>query len=408
MKDLELFNLPHEMLFKILLYLPLSATSNFYITCHLANQIYQTDSFWRMMFKRDFGGFAKPESTTWREYYKLAYLIEPCPSISAGRKHYGITDDKGDLSMGGNGLEGQIGGGEETKKKKNPPTKVELESKIICISCNDDANGVVTEDGKVYIWGVFYYQRQRNLLYTPRLVPLDQPALKISVTRYGYVIILKDRSVYYNIQDVNYGYIGNIRTRDVHVAIRSFAIVTNTFQVYLYHFTRENKLIFTEVPFIEPIRKFICTKDNTMALSLSGDLYVSGDNQLGQLGQCNLIDSVQQVKVNLGKKITFIALHEKEMMAITNTGEFYIWGGVRRMVEKSVAKEIGILNSFGNNMIATPTIFVDFKSINESDDNSSPDSNPMEIMEIAIGDLFVMALVKGREIKIWGNFPRLE
>jgi hypothetical protein len=55
-----------------------------------------------------------------------------------GGSHYGIIDNQGELYAGKSVYLGQIRGGDETVKENNPPTKIELGSKVICVSCDDD------------------------------------------------------------------------------------------------------------------------------------------------------------------------------------------------------------------------------------------------------------------------------
>jgi alpha-tubulin suppressor-like RCC1 family protein len=407
MEDIPyLHDLPYETLFNIILDLPLSSLPNYCSTSHQANLICQDEYFWQLKFNKDFGNFSKPEFITWKEYYKFN-LIEPSSPISVGNFHYGIIDNKGDLYMGGHGWEGQVGGGDKTKKANNPPTKIELGiprvSKVICVSCSSTASGAVTEDGNVYIWGALHNSFTEEDLYTPTLVKLNKPALKISVVPRGYVVILNDFSICYNLSltfgnEERSGYLTNIRVRDIYPQNNGFTFVTHTFQVHQYQFTRNGEFNITEIPFPEPIRHVLTDSGSSMALSLAGNLYTWGDNSYGQLGQGDLINRDNPIKVNIGKKINSISVNWGKMAAVTEKGELYIWGdnNDERLVGGPIDRRLEIVDHDGFKVIPTP---IQLALPSPSTDKSA------KVREVAIGWDFTMALTEDGEIKVWGNFP---
>jgi alpha-tubulin suppressor-like RCC1 family protein len=412
MSQLHFLDLPAEIIVHITYSLDdISTILKLGSTCSQINIYCQDEHLWRMKFRKDFGDPSKPESLTWKEYYKLEYPIEPNPPISAGSDHYGIIDNQGHLHMGGSGWYGQVGGGEKTKKGNNPPTKIELVSKVICISCGDNASGAVTEEGDVYIWGSIKFGEAKKSLYIPTLVPLEKHALKISISVWGYVIILKDHSIYYSLHrppNINLGikdgeesgYLADIRVRDIHIENFGFTVVTNKFQVLHFSLTSDDELSTSETSLREPILHILSDGSNNIAvLSSSGNLYVWGDNEYGQLGQDDRIDRNNPTQVRIRGNISYISLGGETMAAVTENGELYMWGSNKgkKIMEKSIARKIGFLGNAGKYVIPAP-VELRFPI-------SSTNVKSKKLIYVAIGEFFTMTLTEDGEIKVWGDFP---
>jgi alpha-tubulin suppressor-like RCC1 family protein len=410
--DLELLDLPYEKLLEIILNLPdLESINNFCLTSRSANQICRDEYFWHLRFIQDFGESIKPVNMTWKEYYRITYAVEPSPPISAGWKHYGIIDNTGKLYMGGRGTEGQIGGGKskDLKKRNNSPTLIPFDSRVICISCSYKSSAIVTEDGRAYMWGGF----QGNVHRSPILITItaERQALKISIRGGGYVILLKNRSIYYFMMHNNLneeGYIENYRFRDIVLAYLPgiwFMAITEDYQVYSYGYgDNDNQLTEKKIICPERIRHILTYYENIMALSLTGNLYVLGKGDEGQLGTGDLSSSDTPVKINIQRPIKSISLGERAMAAITEDGRLYMWGHNEgeRIINRKTGRRIGTIkrNLFGRTMysdyvIATPTEISPF----------DPSSQSKRVLAVAVGGYFSMILTDDGEVRVWGQFP---
>jgi alpha-tubulin suppressor-like RCC1 family protein len=392
---------------QIMLNLPdLPAILNYCLTSDQASLVCQDDYFWQMKFGKDFGKISKPESITWREYYKLTSSIEPSSSISAGNTHYGIIDNQGDLHMGGSGREGKLGRGKNVLKNKNPPKLLKLRSRVICVSCNFSASGAVTETGDAYVWGYIFHDNLQQILWTPTLISLNQLALKISVSIKGYVIILNDRSVYHYIsmnQKIWAGYLSNIRARDICFSGNAIVIVSENYNVYFYRIDADEPAR-TEIKFVEPIRHSLTDGDSHMALSISGNLYVWGSNLFGQLGQGDNIKRDQPTKVKIGAPINSMAITSSTVAITTIDGNLYMWGSptTGKIAPKSIIKELAVYNIISGIVISSNVIMT---PIELSLPSTSTDEKSTKVIEVAVGNGFTMALTKNGEIRAWGKFP---
>jgi regulator of chromosome condensation len=343
----------------------------------------------------------------------LIYSIEPPSAISAGACHYGIIDNKGNLYMGGDGDDGQIGGGESTRKKNNPPTPLDLGSKVICISCGGALSGAVTERGEVYVWGSMGISNPNPIFLIPTLVPLNKAALKISVSYRDYIILLEDHSIYYYYHRAPMledkmpvsGYLTDIRARDICSCGQGFIMVTQDYHVYIYKILYSGELERKEIIFTEPIRRAASDLSSFAALSISGNLYTWGNNMFGTLGQDDFVDKDKPTKVNIGKKISYISLGWEMMAAITDGGELYMWGHNReeKIMSQSMAEKIGILNDVYGNIYYSLVNPIELE-LPASSSFASQDIKSKKVKEVGVGGTFVMALTEDGEINVWGTF----
>lgn len=67
--------------------------------------------------------------------------------------------------------------------------------------------------------------------------------------------------------------------------------------------------------------------EHCLAISESGDIYVWGANDLGQLGTGDLKPLDRPTKLKLAQKFVAVAASTKHSMALTEHGFLYTWGG---------------------------------------------------------------------------------
>ncbi len=134
----------------------------------------------------------------------MKQFVQPINSpISAGNNHYGIIDENGNLSMVGKNNHGQLGDGSFTLSRV--PVPIRFPSKVVSISCGWDFTGVVTEEGKAYLWGWTGWSTwmldTQEIVNKPRWLDhlKDKFAVKISINptdSNGYGVIFRDGSAY--------------------------------------------------------------------------------------------------------------------------------------------------------------------------------------------------------------------
>ncbi len=142
--------LPHEKLIEILL--ALDDLEDIFKACSsstIFGRVCQDDYFWKRRYQQDFGFDFPPTRMTWKEYYQLTIGNIRSLPFSVGRGHLGVIDQKGELSMWGNGYQGQLGNGLHISTE----TPQMVLSKVSQVSCGFAITCAITTDGKVYAWG---------------------------------------------------------------------------------------------------------------------------------------------------------------------------------------------------------------------------------------------------------------
>ena len=174
--------------------------------------------------------------------------------------------------------------------------------KIIC-GCGSEYTIVITKFGKCYTWGANDFG-QLGLghdinEHSPKELPL-QNILSISCGRYHTIVITIDMKIY--VWGLNeYGQLG------------------------LGHNINQNspqELLFQDIK----IESVSCGFHHTMALTMSGKLYVWGKNDSGQLGLGDNVHRNFPQEVYFKEKINSIRGGASHTLCTTYNGKIYTWG----------------------------------------------------------------------------------
>lgn len=179
---------------------------------------------------------------------------------------------------------------------------------------------------------------------------------------------------------------------------------------------------------ITPLKHIIAMGDyHTAAINDSGDLYMVGLNNAGQLGNNSTTNSEYFVKVsNLSHNVAAVSLGAIHSGALTTSGQVYMWGGNgggqlgdgtysyrTTPYQISVGGQSVISLSLGKEWTAAVTSSGDLYVWGENwagnlgDGGSANRNTPYKLLsgkgfvEVSIGAYFGMALTSGGEIWIW-------
>ncbi len=149
--QLNLSDIPSEIITEFLLKLNLVDLQNFCKTSHAAMEYCKDDVFWKNKYQHDFPNSPSIKNLSWKERYKLVYSVPNSP-ISAGVSHFAIINDKNMLYMGGhcNSFDEYGRNYDYSKSLSNTPI---FSRKVKSISCGNYFTGAVTDNGKVFFWG---------------------------------------------------------------------------------------------------------------------------------------------------------------------------------------------------------------------------------------------------------------
>ncbi len=318
--------LPHEKPIDILL--ELDSLEDIFKACSSSTifaRVCQDDYFWKRRYQQDFGsgrpsGEMLKEKMPWREFYKLTIGIRRPPPLSAGMRHLGVIDRKGQLNMWGENLKGQLGNG--TTISTNVP-QIVLQD-VLQVSCGYNTTGAITKDGKVYMWGKNYQGKlgtglnQDNIL-VPTLVELPKKARKIDNGKTSSIVLTEDGEVY-AWGNIDFNLYMNVPLKlnlpidddkaiDVATGEYVFAVITRSGKLYMwggsksYSYLSKNwqnwafgiyNLNYPEhreyeqpilVPFLEPISQISMGQYHFGIVTRKGKLWMEGMNDSGQIGE---------------------------------------------------------------------------------------------------------------------------
>jgi alpha-tubulin suppressor-like RCC1 family protein len=209
--------------------------------------------------------------------------------VYMGPRHSGVVTENGELYTFGNGNWGVLGHGDETSVTADQPKKVEYfeknKIKIKKVCMGDFHTVALSENGDVYTWGfggrpgflgIFFVDRgalghgDTNHTFVPKKIKyFSDNNIKIKDIACGirHSVALSEDGQVYSWGRGEFGLLGNGSNRDQLTPVKND---------YLEMFISEN-------PDNEIIR-IDCADEYTGALTKSGDLYVWGKNNQGQLG----------------------------------------------------------------------------------------------------------------------------
>ncbi|TGL37819.1 chromosome condensation regulator [Leptospira perdikensis] len=264
--------------------------------------------------------------------------------ISAGGSHSGYVVN-GNLYTWGRNNFGQLGTGTSTGDLTNPTiNKLSTISNVVSIGFNQNSSLAITEDGSVWTWGANAVGQlgMGNIgdLQTaatdagPRNPPRKVPGITnavMGVYGFDHVLILKKDGTVVSFGSNSVGQLGN------------GAGGTGTYS--------SSPVNVIGLP--TDIIQVIAGSDHSAALTKSGDVYVWGKDQYGNLGD-GVIGTATEVnhtpkKVNSLSGIVHIATGRDHILALKNDGTVYAWG-------LAASGQLGIGGSGSPSPVPTPTI----------------------------------------------------
>ncbi len=333
--------LPDEMLLKLLSETDdLKTLSKWCQTSKRINRICKDEGFWHNKYRKDFGGeLTLTEGETWREEYKRRKLNINSP-ISAGFRHYGVIDQKGNLYMAGKNKLGQLGVGKGIEKSYIP-TLVKFpgkSQKVISISAAEDISGVVTNDGKVYIWGNTgsgILPSKQQIVWLPEELMLTKKATKIVIDQSGYIVLFEDSSIYF--YSIYGGYpMGYLKLKAIDIFynhLGAFTVITKDYKLYVWGDVSSYaitigfyRIIKTplHITLPEPVIKISHKEHDILILSITGKIYKLDWRQEFLAKQKPIL--IKPILINLPEKIVQIDEYSGTFAAVSDTGRLYMWG----------------------------------------------------------------------------------
>lgn len=364
--------LPPEMVLEFLMKIDnLKDLSSWCQTSQKAREICKDHSFWHRKYRKDYGEATLIDGDSWEKRYKRRISFGENSHISAGVYSYGWINPTGYLYMSGRrtllGIspvtEPWFRGVHATTTSKQylaalPPIPREEEEDTgpqvlspsvgaIHISVSDVFVGVVTVNGKAYIWGHNINNRfglpdEIAVMKTPMeiILPKGTRAIKIEVGRLGYAILFEDFSVLINMYkkdriNINgiQGSHGPVKLKaiDVFVGDDLYSIVTKNNEVLVggdvFQGRSDALLSYVHLVFSKPVVRCIFDRRFIMALSTTGEVYVwdyGGD--IRAASEMRTVETIDSELIVLPESIIQISLADETFVAVSKTGKMYAWG----------------------------------------------------------------------------------
>ncbi len=368
---LNLGHLPPEIITQYLVRLSPKDLANYCQTSQTASEYCQSDAFWKDKYQYDFGlSIPKNPTRKWIDIYKQRKMVKNSP-ISVGGAHYAVIDDQGILYMAGKNRSGQLGDG----TKNNSVTPIAIKSfteKVISVSCGDIFTIAITEDGKIYGWGLNTFNKgEETRFLKPTLIDnlKEHRAIKVSCGGEGWAVILDNGSVYYSISlhevhDKCFTGIVSLEDAVIDISSETYNLAMVTEKGSLYFFGHEfagmsggisgtmDKPIFTPTyislpsrsdgrfvhgnELSEKIKQVSLSGDHIMVLTTNGVIFAWGENTFGQIGigikgEKESLETTGSVwkprRLITLLKFSYINTGLGSSSAITTDGRLYVWGG---------------------------------------------------------------------------------
>lgn len=264
--------------------------------------------------------------------------------ISAGGSHSGYVVN-GSLYTWGRNNFGQLGTGTSTGDLTNPTiTKLSTITNVASIGFNQNNSLAITDDGSVWTWGA-NSSGQLGMGNTgdlqtsatdvgPRNPPRKVPGITnavMGVYGFDHAVILKSDGTVVSFGLNSVGQLGNGTGG------------TGTYSA--------NPVTVTGLP--NDIIQVIAGAEHSAALTKSGDVYVWGRDQYGNLGD-GVLGTATEVnftpkKVSSLSGIVHIANGRDHILALKNDGTVYAWG-------LAASGQLGIGGSGSPTPVPTPTL----------------------------------------------------
>ena len=384
-------SLPDDLLQEILFQTDdLETLAKWCKTSERVDIICQGKFFWRMKYLRNFGNAVLVEGVTWEELYKQRIQIGVNSPISSSLHSYGIIDRNGNLHMAGSYT---VSGIDDTGKMgyfSYGLHLVKFPSKVTSVSVGLSLAGAVTSDGKAYLWGE-HDVIETGFVSTPKLIDIRIKAIKIEVGKLGYLVLLRDSSVYLNIYKENKidvdGSWGS-GTIDISIGSNLYAIITKNNEAFLggdifEEPNNENELIPLKLP--EPAKHVIVRYSHIMILSTTGSVYMFDgvNNKSG-----SMLRDMEPELIKLPEPTASISTDGVTFAALSVTGKLYMWGDNDH--NKISSDNQSFLSDFGREFAVKPVEI----------------SFGLPINYVSVGGDFTIAVSNDGMVNYWGNPER--
>ena len=447
--------LPNETIVGILLKVEdLKTLTNLCQTNQRIRMICQDDRFWKKKYQHDYPDAPSLPNLSWREMYKLVHLAPISSPVSAGAVHYAVIDDQNMLYMGGYNRSGQLGIGQITNFKELSNISP-FKQKVRSVSCGVLFTGAVTEDGKVYLWGnglgaIFGYTKPKML--RPTEFKIQGKAIKITCgPKAGeslpatFAVILEDRSIVFRKDfffddpgstdlhpaEIKEQVLVNLNLRAIDISVNGYGLAIVSTDRKLYYLGKNLDLRVKKkigvsylngeviinpvhIPLPEPIKQVSLAFDHIGALSTTGNLYLWGNNQFGQLGQGwnhkSEFDPYetrtrdffvsQPQKLSFPVPISFISCQNSTTAVIDINGKLYRWGMNRGFIDSTQYEEfedaIFVPEYYPDDVVIYRPVQID---IGSSPDDDSTIVKPVNY--VAVGSEVGVATTNDGVVNIW-------
>ncbi|XP_061483398.1 X-linked retinitis pigmentosa GTPase regulator isoform X2 [Rhineura floridana] len=197
----------------------------------------------------------------------------------------------------------------KSKFAENVPSKFWFKNdKPFHISCGDEHTSVVTENGKLYMFGSNNWGQlgfgTRNTVNKPTCVKALKPEkVKLAACGRNHTLIYTEQGNVYAAGGNSEGQLGLGDTEE-----------RSTFHLISF-FTNQHK-----------IKQLAAGSYTSAALTEDGQLFMWGDNTEGQIGLANEANACVPHQVDVGKPISWISCGYYHSALITRDGELYTFG----------------------------------------------------------------------------------
>lgn len=232
----------------------------------------------------------------------------------------------------------------------------------VFVSSFSSENIFLIIDGKVFGWGSNKGGKlglgHKQPVQIPTLIPNLNNVVEIAIGDYHTVFLKKDGTVYV---------CGN----------RSLLGINESYEESLSY--GSSVLVPKLVPLGVKMKSIASRDSHIVALTVDGKVYVWGDNRAGQLG----LWDIEQIRIPTllkaleNVKVKQIVCGNKYVMAVTESGEVYVWG----------SNTLGQLGLGHDLPVSTPTRI----------------PNLTGVKDVCCGNYFTMVLTTNHEVYAWGD-----
>ncbi|KAH9525595.1 hypothetical protein Btru_001785 [Bulinus truncatus] len=251
---------------------------------------------------QDNKGVNKPSCVKSLKHEKSKY-------VACGRSHTLITTETGHIYSFGNHADGQLG--YKTSTDQHIPKRIESlpPTKYKMLSAGSDSSVALTDDGKVFMWGNNEDGKlglgEVEIVEEPTQLPMDRPAICVACGYYHTAVVTDDGKLF-TMGESDGGKLG------------------------LAEDTSETNVPQLVTGISELVRWVSCGSTHTVVLTESGQCYVFGEGESGQLGLGTDILSVNKpTHLKLPFKVIKVYCGQAFTALISEKGQLYTFGDGR-------------------------------------------------------------------------------